>query len=205
MDKGQLRRHFRKMLLDMDPQQRVEKSKRVCRNLIQTPQFANAGTIMVYLAMPIEVDTAEIILYAWQAGKTVAAPKISWQQRHMIPVEIKTLDTGFATEFGGLRNPTRGAPTPFAEIDLVITPGLGFDHSGNRLGRGGSYYDRFFTSNKLNAVKCGLAFAEQVVDEITTNETDVPLDMLVTDETVIYFNSDDKPGCVGKAVQRSTD
>jgi 5-formyltetrahydrofolate cyclo-ligase len=67
---------------------------------------------------------------------------------------------------------------------------LGFDKSGNRLGRGSSYYDRFFIQDGLKAGKCGLAFAEQVVDQISVSEHDVPVDMLVTDETVMYFNSD---------------
>ncbi len=189
MDKTQLRQHFRRVLLDMSPEERVERSRKVCQNLIRTEQFAKVGTVMAYLSLPHEVDTAEAILYAWQAGKTVAAPKISWQQRHMIPVEIKTLETGFSTEFGGLRNPVKGVPIPFEEIGMVITPGLGFDKSGNRLGRGSSYYDRFFTHDGLKAVKCGLAFAEQVVDQIMVTQQDVPVDMLVTDETVMYFNS----------------
>jgi len=128
-------------------------------------------------------------LCAWQLGKTVAAPKISWQQRHMIPVEIKTLDTGFATEANGLRNPVKGMPIPFEEIEMVITPGLGFDRRGNRLGRGASYYDRFFVHDGLKAVKCGLAFSEQVVDQIAVTDHDVPVDMLVTEDTVMYFNS----------------
>jgi len=192
MDKPQLRQHFRMVLLEMSPQERVQRSKKVCQNLIRTEQFEGVDTVMAYLSLPHEVDTSEAILYAWQMGKTVAAPKISWQQRHMIPVEIKTLDTGFATEVNGLRNPVKGQPVPFEEIGMVITPGLGFDRNGNRLGRGASYYDKFFTHDGLNAIKCGLAFSEQVVDEIAVSDHDVPVDMLVTDETVMYFNSSKK-------------
>ncbi len=189
MDKTQLRQHFRTVLLGMSPEDRAERSRKICRNLIDTEQFAKVGTVMTYLSLPHEVDTSEVILCAWQNGKTVAAPKISWQQRHMIPVEIKTLETGFLTEVAGLRNPVKGAPVPFEEIGMVITPGLGFDKSGNRLGRGSSYYDRFFANDGLKAVRCGLAFAEQVVDQIAVAKHDVPVDMLVTDETVMYFNS----------------
>lgn len=190
MDKAQLRTQFRKILLGMSLEERVEKSRKACQNLMRTEQFADVVTVMAFLSLPHEVDTSEAILCAWQLGKTVAAPKISWQQRHMIPVEIKSLDTGFSTEIGELRNPVKGLPIPFEEIDMVITPGLGFDKSGNRLGRGGSYYDRFFTNEGLRAIKCGLAFAEQVVDHVTVTDRDVPVDMLVTDEQVVYFNSD---------------
>jgi len=65
---------------------------------------------------------------------------------------------------------------------------LGFDRQGNRLGRGGSYYDRFFANNQLKAHKCGFAFAEQLIDTIPVTEHDKPVDSLVTDNGVVFFN-----------------
>lgn len=191
MEKEQLRRELRKGLLEISPEQRSEKSRRACQNLISTPQFQNASVVMLYLSMPHEVDTSEAILSAWQLGKTVVVPKVSWQQRHMIPVQINSLETGFSTEVAGLRNPITGVPVPFEDIDLVVTPGLGFDRNGNRLGRGGSYYDRFFANPQLKAQKCGLAFAEQLVDSVPVAEHDQSIDFLVTDEKIMYFKSDE--------------
>ena len=107
----------------------------------------------------------------------------------MIPVQINSLETSFSTEVAGLRNPIRGVPTPFEEIDLVVTPALGFDRKGNRLGRGSSYYDRFFANDEFRAPKCGFAFAEQVLDSIPVTSADVPVDFLVTDEEIMYFNN----------------
>jgi 5-formyltetrahydrofolate cyclo-ligase len=149
---------------------------------------------MMFLSLQHEVDTAEAILGAWQSGKVVAVPKISWQQRHMIAVQINSLETGFSTCTSGLRNPTAGVPVPFGEIDLVVTPALGFDKKGNRLGRGGSYYDRFFANAELKAPRCGFAFVEQIVDSIPTTEHDEPVDFLVTDEGIIYFKEPRKAG-----------
>ncbi|MHC4482705.1 MAG: 5-formyltetrahydrofolate cyclo-ligase [Planctomycetota bacterium] len=188
MDKAQLRHKLQKSLLEMSEEQRSEKSKRACRNLVSTTQFQSASGVMMYLSLPHEVDTSEAILCAWQLGKTVAVPKISWQQRHMIPVQINSLETGFSTGASGLRNPVTGVPMSIEEIDLVVTPALGFDGKGNRLGRGGSYYDRFFANEELKAVRCGFAFAEQRIDSIPVTQHDEPVDFLVTDEEVIYFN-----------------
>jgi len=188
MDKAQLRQQLQKRLREMTDEQRIEKSRRVCQNLISTKQFQNASAIMMYLSLPHEVDTSEAILHAWQLGKTVVVPKISWQQRHMIPVQINSLETSFSTTASGLRNPVTGVPMPPEEIDLLVAPGLGFDGKGNRLGRGGSYYDRFFVNNELKAQKCGFAFSEQQVESVPVTTTDVPIDFLVTDEKVIYFN-----------------
>jgi 5-formyltetrahydrofolate cyclo-ligase len=144
---------------------------------------------MMFLSLPHEVDTAEAILQAWQLGKAVAVPKISWQQRHMIAVEINSLETGLSTSSSGLRNPVAGVPVPFGDIDLVVAPGLGFDKKGNRLGRGGSYYDRFFANEELKATRCGFGFTEQLVESIPAAEHDEPVEILVTDKEIIYIDS----------------
>lgn len=185
MNKVELRRQLRNCLLSLPQEQRESKSKKACRNLATTERFQAASTVMMYLSLPHEVDTAEAILQAWQMGKVVAVPKISWQQRHMLPVAISSLETGFTTGVGGLRNPTSGTPVSFEEIDLVVSPALGFDRRGNRLGRGGAFYDRFFANNELTASRCGLAFTEQVVDSIPVADHDEPVHFLVTDEGVI--------------------
>ncbi len=189
MNKVELRRRLRNCLLSLSDEQRKSKSKRACRNLVSTEQFENASIVMMYLSLPHEVDTAEAILHAWQLGKTVAVPKISWQQRHMLPVGIDSLETGFSTGIGGLRNPVNGVPIPFGEIDLVVSPALGFDRQGNRLGRGGAFYDRFFANEELTASRCGFAFTEQVVDSIPVTDDDEPVEFLVTDDGVISCDS----------------
>ena len=188
MDKAHLRRQLQNRLAAIGSDQRSQKSRKACQNLISIPQFQSASTIMMYLTLPHEVDTVDAILHAWQLGKVVAVPKVSWQQRHMIPVRINSLETGFSTSASGLRNPIAGVPVPFGEIDMVVTPALGFDRAGNRLGRGGSYYDRFFANTELKACRCGFAFAEQVVDSIPVIEHDEPVDLLITDEEILYFN-----------------
>ncbi len=188
MEKVQLREKLQKCLLAMNEKQRNAKSKKACRNLISTPQFQNASTVMLYLSLPYEADTTEAILCAWQLGKIVAVPKVSWQQKHMIPVQINSLETGFLTEVTGLRNPLKGAPTAIEKIDLVVAPALGFDRKGNRLGHGGSYYDRFFANTAIKAQRCGFAFAEQMIEEVPTRDHDMPMDLLVTDEEIIYCN-----------------
>jgi 5-formyltetrahydrofolate cyclo-ligase len=189
MEKTKLRRDLQNCLLQMAPKTRSEKSRKACQQLVSTPEFQRASTLMMYLSLPHEVDTTEAILHAWQLGKIVAVPKISWQQRHMIPVRITSLETGISEGTSGLRNPITGVPIPFAEIDLVVAPALGFDRKGNRLGRGGSYYDRFFANDQLKASRCGFAFAEQVLESIPVTESDEPVELIVTDEEVIRLSN----------------
>lgn len=187
MDKKELRRLMKSRLLEIDSQSRTDKSRLACKNLIESDFFNRGSVIMLYLSLPHEIDTTPAILYCWQKEKTVAVPKVSWQQRHMIPVEITSLDTGFAAEESRLRNPITGVPAPLEDIDLVITPGLAFDRSGCRLGRGGAYYDRFFSSSRLNAMRCGFAFDEQIIDEVPMEEHDKKVDMIITDKEIIQI------------------
>lgn len=187
MDKKDLRRILKTKLNEMDEIQRIEQSKIICSSLVSLKEFKSAGVIMIFLSLPHEVDTASIILKAWQQGKVVAVPKISWQQRHMIPIQINSLETGFSTDGYGLKNPVTGVPVPIEDIDIVITPGLGFDKKGNRLGRGGGYFDRFFANSTLRAFKCAICYSQQVVDEVPMDETDIAIDCLVTDKETLLF------------------
>jgi len=188
MDKKQLREQIKHTLIEIGLESLVDQSKKACQNLIGTSQYQNASVVMLFLSLPYEVETAPIILDAWQNGKTVAVPKISWQQRHMIPIEINSLETGLAVEEYGLRSPITGLPIPPEDIDLIITPGLAFDGSGGRLGRGGAYYDTFFASEKLPATKLGFCFSQQFVEKVPMTELDQAVDMVVTDAKVIEIN-----------------
>lgn len=185
MDKEALRHELKKRLVEISKKDRIEKSKLICKQIIKSEVFHKSSVVMMYLSLPHEVDTTPLILNAWQQEKTVAVPRISWEQRHMIPVEIKSLETGLQTEKKGLRTPVNGIPVPFDEIDLVITPGLGFDREGNRLGRGGAFYDNFFAVNKISAARWGVAFSEQICDDIPHDDTDVPIDAVITDNEII--------------------
>ena len=188
MDKNTLRQEIKQRLLKMGGRDRIAKSKEICRKIIDSDVYRQSSVVMTFLSLPHEVDTTLLILTAWQQGKTVAVPKVSWEQRHMIPVELKSLETGLTVEKMGLRTPANSVPVPFDEIDLVITPGLGFDRHGNRLGRGGAFYDTFFTSHKISAARWGVAYSEQLCDEIPHDATDVPIDAVITENEMITCN-----------------
>ncbi|MGB8624384.1 MAG: 5-formyltetrahydrofolate cyclo-ligase, partial [Paracoccaceae bacterium] len=66
-------------------------------------------------------------------------------------------------------------------------PLLAFDRRGFRLGYGGGFYDR--TLEGLRAARptlaIGFAYAGQEMDEVPTEPTDQPLDLIVTEDGVI--------------------
>jgi 5-formyltetrahydrofolate cyclo-ligase len=185
MDKTRLRRKLQDILLAIKPDQRTDRSIKACENLLSTREFQDAEVIMIFLSLAQEVDTTVAIKEAWHLEKTIVVPRVSWNPRCMIPVEIHSLEKGLHTEPSGLKTPDSDVPVPIENIDLIITPGLGFDRTGNRLGRGGAFYDRFFAIENLRAIKCGFGFAEQVIESVPVTDHDRKVDFLVTDEGIL--------------------
>jgi 5-formyltetrahydrofolate cyclo-ligase len=188
-NKSALRRHLRQVLADMNDQTRQDKSQAACQFLVKTDEFRSARVIMLYLSMPTELDTSPLALAAWQTEKTVVVPKVSWDQRRMLPVEITSLQSGITVSAPGVREPTSGQPMPVNMIDLVIVPGLCIAVSGHRIGRGMGFYDRFLSQSDFIGLSCGLSFEEQIVTSLPTLDHDVALGMLVTDQGIRRFAS----------------
>jgi 5-formyltetrahydrofolate cyclo-ligase len=186
--KKELRQRLRQILSEVPPEEIATRSLRACHRLFEQAEFLRAEIIMVFLSLPTEVDTTPLVLRAWQERKRVMAPKVSWNQRRMLPVEIRSLTDELAVSPMGVREPVSGIPFPVGMIDLLIVPGLGFDEFGNRLGRGRGFYDRFLAHPEFKGVACALAFECQAVPTIPTGPLDRQVDMLVTDEKVRRFS-----------------
>jgi 5-formyltetrahydrofolate cyclo-ligase len=191
-NKPAMRRLLREKVAALTPTQRHAKSLAACALVATSPEFMQARVVMLYLSTDEEIDTAPLALRCWQAGKSVVVPKVSWDQRRMLPVEITTLQTGITSTGPGIREPMAGKPIPLDLIDFVIVPGLGFSVTGYRIGRGMGFYDRFLAQSDFIGRSCGLAFEEQIVEALPVLDHDVPLSMLVTDGGIRRF----APSCI---------
>ena len=187
--KKELRQRLRKILAEVSAEDLATKSLRACHRLFEQPEYVKAEVVMVFLSGPNEIDTSPVVLRAWQDRKRVLAPKVSWNQRRMLPMEVRSLTGDVATTDMGIREPVGGIPIPISMIDVVIVPVLGFDEYGNRLGRGRGFYDRFLAHPEFEGVSCGLALEDQLVTSIPVAPLDRQLHMIVTDETVRRFGT----------------
>jgi len=105
-------------------------------------------------------------------------------------VEISSLNSASMTITGpGVREPIAGKPIPVDFLDLVIVPGLGFTRTGQRIGRGMGFYDRFLATPEFIGISCGMAFEEQIVPDLPVLDHDIPLNMLATEGSVHRFTS----------------
>lgn len=68
--------------------------------------------------------------------------------------------------------------------DCLIIPGLGFDRSGFRLGRGKGYYDRYLLGK--SGLKIGLTFDSLFLSEIPSGDHDIQMDVVITESGVKF-------------------
>ncbi len=186
-----MKHHFRSKikatLQAMPSRQAEQKAQQACDAAVELPEFAQASTIMAYMTIPNEIDVSQIIQAAWNQGKTVLVPVVSTEPREMFAVELRSLEAGLKVSSYGILEPHDSKPWPVDQIDLVIVPALAFDRQGNRLGRGGGFYDRFLAQENFHAITCEIAFQEQLLDNIPTDHHDQPVNLLVTDREVLRF------------------
>jgi len=187
MTKPELRIRMKSIVGAITPTDRTARSDAACRVLIDLPEFARAQAILLFLSIVGEPNTDALVDAAFAADKRVAAPRTNWHARTMVPIELESIDDVVLTD-RGIREPRGDTTMPVEQIDLVIVPGVAFDHGGRRLGRGGGFYDRFLAHPRLNALRCGLAFAEQLIEEVPAEPHDATLNLLVTDAGVLRFS-----------------
>ena len=174
-------------------------SLRIAEHLRASPAFSGADYVCVYLAMPREANTDAIVASLFDACKGVCVPKVVGDRRSdmvMVHVESAAAIGAFPKSKWAIPEPpipagyaeSRADDPLLANIDLVVTPGLAFDASCRRLGRGRGYYDSFFdrlqalrrAAGRPPAVLVGVCLAEQLVAEVPAEEHDWLLDHVVT-------------------------
>jgi 5-formyltetrahydrofolate cyclo-ligase len=99
--------------------------------------------------------------------------------------EIRSLSLNLAPGAFGILEPREAVVVEPSAIDFVLVPARGYDRSGNRIGRGGGYYDRYMAQPAFRAVRCGVAFAAQVLDSIPHTPHDLPVELLVTERSIV--------------------
>ena len=179
-DKSSLRTHFFELLKRQDSYLREKKSFQILEKLIDLGHFKKANTILFYASLPSEVDTFAMIVKAIELKKRILLPVIKPDDKTMIPIQIKTVKN--------LQQGSLNIPQPIDEpstrvsihdIDAVIVPGLAFDKSNHRLGRGAGYYDRFLSTLPKTTVTIGLAFDFQLTDRLPVEPHDVALTTII--------------------------
>jgi 5-formyltetrahydrofolate cyclo-ligase len=113
------------------------------------------------------------LLYDPLPGEPDLAPLAAWCAANGVDTFLPEVDGEALVVMPGAIDP--------ALLDVVIVPGLAFTPVGDRLGQGGGHFDRFIASLRPDCLVIGVAFREQLVDELPTAVHDVAVDVVITD------------------------
>ncbi len=185
--KSNLRTTLKATLAAISPRSRTTSSQQLCDQITTSDLYQSATTILCYAALPTELSLDPLINHALENGKTVCIPAVDWEKKTMHPAQIRSLKKDIQIGQYGLRSPNAHCtPVPDAQITLALIPGLGFDSSGRRLGRGAGFYDRWIETrqkNKEPITLLGVCFDEQIVEQIPTDPHDQLMNQVVTPTT----------------------
>ena len=167
------KQEMRQMIRLRKQQHTAAESSVVIGRLKTNPRFSQAQTILLYSALPDEVQTQSLLDELTEAGKTVLLPKVVSSE----DMELRRYTGTSSLQPGayGIMEPVGERFTDYATIDIAVVPGMAFDAQGHRLGRGKGYYDRFL-AKVPDVYKIGLCFSWQMVDEVPSEANDITMD-----------------------------
>ena len=174
MDKKELRKKVLLIRQNIHIDQRNRQSKQIMDALIKHPLFINAKTIGIYLSFRDEVNTINYIDLLMQ-NKKVCVPKVKGKMMDFI---LLNQSSTLVSNDYGILEPTSHQIVQPQEIDLLIIPIVAYDLNGQRIGYGGGYYDRYL--KKYDGKTIGLAFKQQRVDNIVSEEHDIQINEVIS-------------------------
>ena len=136
--------------------------------------------VLLYASFRNEADTWGILEDLLAQGGTALLPRTRKSGLEIYeyrgPESLKENALGILDP-----DPEKCPPADPSAIRLAVVPGVAFDRKGGRLGFGAGYYDRFLPLIP-SALKVGLCYESQIADSLPTEDTDVPMDYLLTEK-----------------------
>lgn len=161
----------RRVLTD---EQIATESASIIRHLENSEEFRSAKTIMVYYPIHHEVNLMPLV-EKYGSEKVFLFPIT-----HRSSIEVRPYEGTDKMKKGKFHIPEPQTPAYTGRIDLILIPGVAFDKQGNRLGRGGGYYDRFLRHHGRSC-QIGVAYEFQLQSRsLPHNRLDHRVDKVIT-------------------------
>ncbi len=204
LEKKELRKQIRNSLKSTSGLNIIEKTKMRFDNeneckmfLRKIPAYKDAKTIFAYLPLWDEFPTEGILKAAFSDGKQIGLPVVQGKDILFRKVSFKGLENTESIKSGsfGIPEPTETCPLlyPVSDISsllplIILTPGRAFTKHGERMGRGGGFYDVFFSSLFAKAgnlrskiTTAGICYRMQIISELPVDSHDIKVDIVITE------------------------
>ncbi len=174
MNKNDIRRSVRARKQMLDEAERLAAAQRVFDTVRKMAAYTVAHRVLLYHSLPDELST-HLFFENSPSDKTYYLPRVNGLDLEILPYERSRMHLGAFR----IEEPDGDDTVDISEIDLVIVPAVAYDRAGNRVGRGKGYYDRLLSRSRATTI--GICYDFQLVDEIETDEFDIPVDFVVAD------------------------
>ncbi len=182
-----LRQHIRKEIRQkrraLTADQQAHFAEQAAARMLGFAPVVEAKSVAVFLSFDGELDTRPLIEGLWRAGKQVYLPVL----HPFSPGNLLFLrylpDSLLATNRLKILEPALDVRhvLPLDRLDVLITPLVAFDNTGQRLGMGGGFYDRTLQNWRAHGfLPVGYAHDCQQVESLPVQEWDIPLPVMVT-------------------------
>jgi 5-formyltetrahydrofolate cyclo-ligase len=177
--KSRLRSEMRTRLQALPATIREQASAQACALLQAQNAWQKARSVFFYSPLPNELNIWALMPEALKLGKTVLLPRFNPNTNAYVACRIQNIETDLLSGKFGINEPGADCPEfPLNQLDLTLVPGIAFDATGARLGRGRGYYDRLLA--EAAGIKCGVAFDEQLAHSIPVEPHDIHLECILT-------------------------
>lgn len=183
-EKARIRAEARAARAWLSESERRDGSALVAHTVLRLYDLDEMNTVAAYMATPEELDPYMIIDALRFRGLDLVLPRTD--EPLDISMHRVVDDSHLVAGPFGILEPKASAPMVEPEkIDVMLVPGIAFDVAGNRIGYGGGYYDKMLPRLRGDTVSIGLAFDEQIFEELPVEDHDTPVDVVVT-PTAVY-------------------
>lgn len=160
-------------------------SERITARLLGLGAYRAARCVMAYMSFGGEFETSRFVADVLTSGRRLVLPRVDGASRAIRMHEVRDLQRDLAAGVWGIREPRVDLcpEVPASEVGLVLVPGVAFTRSGERLGYGGGYYDRFIRGLvSPPTALVAAAFELQVLEVLPISERDQRVDLVVTED-----------------------
>lgn len=173
-DKKKLRNAVRARVALIAADEAHERSMAMCDELERRIDVSGAKVVALFSPLDDEPQLWPLVERMAQ-GVTVVLPRVEGDIMNFYPYDKDAMAAGAY----GINEPQEGAAVNPCEIDVIIVPGVAFTVHGARMGRGKGYYDRYLSQSGFAAMKIGVCYSEQIVDDIPTEPHDMMMDAVI--------------------------
>lgn len=189
-----LRQTFRERRRRLSNDEQTRCAHELIKRCEESGVFASAKRVAIYKTNDGELDTQALIQHLWSIGIDVYLPVLHpFSDGHLLFIQYRE-DSAMTVNGYGIQEPRLNCQevSPLEELDVLFTPLVAFDESGNRLGMGGGFYDRtlYALSDSKKPSKprvIGLAHDIQKTLSLPTEAWDIPLNYIMTPTKLYCF------------------